>query len=402
MINGERLWNTIITLGEIGIDNQGGNSRTSLSPADLQARTYIIELMKDAGLLVRVDPIGNIIGKLEGRKTDTLMTGSHIDTVTQGGRFDGALGVLAGIEALRSLKENSVKLDYSIEVISFLDEEGTRFGTGFIGSNAMVGTLSPDFLNLTDQNGMTYQEALIKAGINPENHQKASRRFENILGFIEVHIEQGKVLEMQNLPLGIVNGIQGGVWVEVTLTSESDHAGATPMHIRKDPSIALAQIILETEQIALKYGGVATIGKVHFHPNESNIIPGKIFFTIDFRHIKKNLRDNMKQAIIKAIHCVSEKKGISVNIDISEEEEPAQCSKKIVNILKETCIDLNLSHFMMNCGAGHDAMILSKRTDIGLLLVRSKAGISHNPEEWSSKEDCIIATQVLYEALQRF
>ncbi|MCL7747716.1 Zn-dependent hydrolase [Halalkalibacter alkaliphilus] len=403
-INQQRLWKTIQELGNIGAGSNGteeGVTRLALSLEDLEARKYVIQLMEESGLDVRVDPVGNIIGKLEGKDKNApvVMTGSHVDTVYQGGLFDGALGVLGGIEAVRSIKESGIELTHSIEVVSFTDEEGTRFGTGYIGSKAMTGYLDEATLKLKDANGITYAEALVQAGFDATQYKLAIRKPEEIKAYLEMHIEQGKVLEEHELAVGVVTTIQGPVWLEVSLNGHPDHAGATPMNMRKDASLAMAEVMLEVERISTTYQGVGTVGKTHVEPGGVNIIPGRAVFSIDLRHGDKELRTKMVDEVNTAIKEICERRDIIAEIDMKKAVDPAICSESIVDMLEESCAEMNIPTMKLPCGAGHDSLMMTKVTDMGMIFVRSKDGISHNPKEWTDEEDCAIGTQVLLQAL---
>lgn len=401
-INKERLWETLMELGEIGKSPlSGGITRLSLTDEDLQARTYIINKMKDAGLDVRLDAIGNIIGKLPGKDKNkpAVLTGSHIDTVEQGGKFDGPLGVLAGIEALQTIKEMGIELTHSLEVISFTDEEGTRFGTSFIGSKGMVGELTDDHLYLKDKQGITYEEAYKKAGFQSSEYRSAIRKPEEIKAYVELHIEQGKVLDMENLPVGIVTDVQGPIWMSIQFKGQADHAGATPMSLRKDASLAMAEALSIIEEIAKKWEGVATVGQMHFKPGGINIIPETVQFSLDFRHTNKKMRTCMKKEIIASLNDISTNRGVELSTDITLDVEPVSCSTIVVQKIADACWTSGLPVYKMKSGAGHDALLLNKITDFGIIFVRSKEGYSHNPKEWSSKEDCYQGAQVLFNTL---
>ncbi|MGM8212914.1 Zn-dependent hydrolase [Virgibacillus sp. W0430] len=400
-INKERLWNSINELGDIGSMGEQGVTRLSLTKEDMEARSYIIDLMETAGLQVRIDAIGNIIGKIEGKDptAPVVMTGSHIDTVFNGGKFDGALGVLAGIEAARTIIENQVPIENGIEIISFTDEEGARFNTGFIGSKALTGYLTEEELAKKDRDGVRMDEALMRAGFTPDTCHLARRSSNEIKAYLELHIEQGRVLETENLPIGIVTDIQGTVWIDVAFIGRADHAGATPMSIRVDASLAMSESLPLIEKAAIKWGGVATVGTMQFYPGGINIIPEKVMFTIDCRHVDKTKREQMKNEIIGLLHQCAEKRSLKAKVKVNVEVDPASCSTKIIKVFENVVTQTGLPLFKMKCGAGHDALFMSKITDFGMILVRSKDGISHNPNEWSSKEDCSIGTQVLYEAL---
>ncbi len=400
-INDDGLWNTIKDLSKIGKDNNGGNTRLSFSESDMLARQYIMNLLIESGLEVRIDEVGNIFGRLNGEKsTDSVvMTGSHIDTVLNGGKFDGALGVLGAIEAVRTIKEQHIKLSHSIEIVSFTDEEGTRFGTGFIGSRGLTGRLTYKDLQLTDNNGTSYTEAFHKAGINIENYHKAVRKPESIKAYLEMHIEQGRVLETEDIPIGIVSNIKGAIWLQVTVRGQADHAGATPMHLRKDPSLVMAEALLDIEKIALRWNGVATVGKMELKPGAENIIPEEVTFLIDLRHGNKSSRKHMEVELISVIQKKAAQRGLEVAFEVKEAEDPATCSVDMIKTIEAVMKQTGVPIFKMNCGAGHDALLMSNITEIGMILVRSKDGISHNPLEWSSKEDCSIGTQVLMNSL---
>ncbi|MBU9713909.1 Zn-dependent hydrolase [Evansella tamaricis] len=404
-INQDRLWTTLMELGNIGLnsDPSNGVSRLSLSKEDLEGREYLIRLMKKDGLEVRVDEIGNIIGKYQGmdRKAPSVLTGSHIDTVFQGGKFDGALGVLGALEAVRTIKESGITLSHSIEIISFTDEEGTRFGTGYIGSRGFIGELDEKDLQLTDESGLTYKEALRNGNLNPENYKKAAIKPDQIKAFVEMHIEQGRVLEDNNLGVGIVTSIQGPVWLEVELDGTTDHAGATPMNIRRDASLGMAELMLEVEKIAKQYQGVGTVGKVKVEPGGVNVVPGKAIFSIDLRHGDKEQRNAMVARIYHTVQEVKVRRGLKGEIRVKKEVDPAACSEEIVQVLDEVCKERNIPTMKLACGAGHDSLILSKITKMGMIFVRSKNGISHHPREWTSKEDCVRGTEVLLHTLLR-
>lgn len=391
-------------LGEIGsISNrpEEGVTRLSLSLEDLKARQYTMNVMREAGLEVRVDSVGNIIGKLVGTdpSAPAVLTGSHVDTVIQGGKFDGALGVLGAVEAVRSIKESGLKLTHSIEVISFTDEEGTRFGTGYIGSKAMVGCLEEETFELKDENGITYAEAFQQAQLDPASYKSAARRAEEVKAFIEMHIEQGRVLEDHQLSVGVVTDIQGPIWLEVHFIGRPDHAGATPMNMRKDAGLAMAELMLEVEKTAKKHGGVGTVGKVSIEPGGVNIIPGKATLSVDLRHIDKERRETMVKELYQSITKICEGRNLKADVELRKEVDPTSCSSEIVQLLEESCAQIQVPTMKLPCGAGHDSLMMTKLTKMGMLFVRSKGGLSHNPKEWTEVEDCIIGTQILLNAL---
>lgn len=402
-IDSERLWKSVLALGEIGKDLNGGVTRVSLTSEDFAARAFVRKQMELAGLTVRIDEVGNLIGRLEGedQTAPAVVTGSHIDTVVSAGIFDGALGVLAAIEALATIHANPIKLKHSIEVVSFTDEEGTRFGSGFIGSKAMVGQLTEVELALEDDGGISYAEAFRKAGFEPSRFFNAIKQSDEIKAYLELHIEQGRVLEEKALGIGLVTHIQGMIWLEVSIQGQADHAGTTPMSLRKDASLAMAEVLLEIEVIALQHKGVATVGKMKFLPNSANSIPQEIQFTVDFRHADAEILTQMKVEIIQALQKATNKRQLNMIAEVREEEPPYACCPLIIHSLEQSCQQLAIPYQLMNSGAGHDAGLMSRITPMGLLFVRSQAGISHHPDEWSSKEDCCLGATVLLHSLLR-
>ncbi|MDG5787903.1 Zn-dependent hydrolase [Evansella sp. AB-P1] len=404
-INQKRLWNTLMELAKIGAspNKKEGITRLSLSLEDLEAREYLINLMKESDLHVHVDPIGNIIGSLAGTNENApaVIVGSHIDTVFQGGIFDGSLGVLGAIEAVRTIKESGIKLTHPIDVVSFTDEEGSRFGTGYIGSKGMTGELTEDYFTLKDDKGLSYQEAFLQANLNPTNYKDAVRNGNEMKAYIEMHIEQGKVLEENNLAVGIVTDIQGPIWLEVTLIGSADHAGATPMDMRRDASLCMAEILLEIEKIAKHYEGVGTVGKLKIEPGGVNIIPGKGTFSVDLRHVDKQIRTQMVNEVYGKIEITCKKRKIQFQIVKKKDVDPTSCSESMIAVLEDVCKELNIKTMKLPCGAGHDSLIMSKVTEMGMIFIRSKDGISHHPNEWSEKEDCATGTQVLFQSLLR-
>ncbi|WP_339207997.1 Zn-dependent hydrolase [Paenibacillus sp. FSL K6-3182] len=400
-VNGKRLWDSIQALGLIGADPSGGVTRLSLSNEELIARQFIISEMKAAGLEVRQDEAGNLIGRLEGeeQRAGAVVTGSHIDTVIQAGQFDGALGVLGGIEVLRTIKEQSIRHDRPFEVICFTDEEGVRFGAGYLGSRAMANTWDEKWLDLTDSSGMSLREAMEHSGLNPDYAALASRSSESIHAYVELHIEQGRVLEELNKAVGIATAIYGHRWFEVTIHGRADHAGTTPMKLRQDPMPAAAEVVLAVEQIAVKHGGVVTTGTFKLAPAAINVIPGEAVFTLDVRHESLESLNKLEVAIKGELSRLTAARGLTYAIRTLDAAVPVQTSEYIAKVITDSCEDAGLPAEYMICGAGHDAVVMSELAEMGLILVRSKDGISHHPLEWSSREDCEAGVNVLLQTL---
>jgi allantoate deiminase len=401
--NGERVWQHIMELAEIGRTGEGV-TRLSLTPEDLKARERLIEWMREAGLHVRVDGAGNIIGRLDGLDPTLtpVMAGSHIDSVLNGGKFDGPLGVLGALEAVRVISEHGIPIQRSIEIVSFTDEEGARFPAGFIGSKGMVGALTThDLQHLRDAAGVSYDEAFRAAGLDPTSYSEAKREKDSVYAYVELHIEQGKVLERENLPVGIVTHIAGPMWIEVTVRGEAGHAGTTPMNLRHDAGLGAAELMLFVEQVAKQNGGVGTIGRLQLSPGGTNIIPGTATLTIDLRHTDKETRDEMASLIQAKAYSICESRGLELDWTVKQAVDPVPCSPRIVNVAESACQACGFPYKRMVSGAGHDAMILSQITDVAMIFVRSKDGISHNPKEWSSLEDVTCGVNVLLETIVR-
>lgn len=399
----DRLWARLMELSAIGGQtHSGGVTRFSFTEAERQAKNQVIAYMKEAGLDVREDVAGNVIGRKEGRDplAPVVLTGSHIDTVPDGGKFDGALGVLASIEVLQQMNERGITTTHPIEVIAFTDEEGARFGFGMIGSRALAGTLQAEHLEHADERQITIRQAMQEAGLDPARIAEAARSPEQVKAYVELHIEQGKILESRGLPVGVVSGIAGPLWQQFTLTGEAGHAGATPMNARRDPMQAAAEIMGYIYQETKKYtNAVATVGKARVIPGGINVIPQQVEFTLDLRDIELAVRDRLEQAIHTFAHEVCQASGIELRISTLQRVAPSPCSPGIRAIIEEGCKRAGLPVLTLVSGAGHDGMQFGGLCPIGMIFVRSRDGISHSPQEWSSPEDCRAGAEVLYHTL---
>ncbi|GGG16559.1 Zn-dependent hydrolase [Paenibacillus abyssi] len=400
MVNSDRLWKRIFELAEVGKQKSGGITRLSFTEEDKAAKTLVASYMKEAGLTVREDAIGNLIGRKEGKTPDAplIVLGSHIDTVPNGGSFDGALGVLSGIEVLHTLHEQGVETDSPIEVIAFTDEEGTRFQFGMIGSRAFAGILADEQVEgAVDSNGTSLAQAMRESGFNPQAIADAARKPGSIKAYLEVHIEQGKVLENRGLPVGIVSGIAGPLWMKWVITGEAGHAGATPMGLRKDPLAAAARLMSYFEEEASKYpNAVATVGTISVKPGGVNVIPGQVEFTLDLRDIDEEARDEVESRLIDFANKVCEERGVDFHLETLQRVPPVPCSEPLQQVIRQAVRQEGLEDFCLPSGAGHDGMQFKELCPVGMIFVRSKDGVSHNPAEWSSKEDCGQAADVLY------
>ncbi|HWK23406.1 MAG TPA: Zn-dependent hydrolase [Ureibacillus sp.] len=395
MINSKRLLSHLAELSAIGKNTEtGGITRFSYTDEEQEAVDLVTEYMKQAGLTVEIDEVGNVVGSTSGTGP-FVVVGSHIDTVPEGGMFDGTLGVLAAIEIAQTLHEQQVEQTKPLKVVAFKDEEGSRFGFGMIGSRAMAGTLKESDLNVLDSNGISIAQAMQKRGFNPKTIADAKR--EDMDVYVEMHIEQGKVLEKANLPIGIVSGIAGPLWLEVTLEGVSEHAGATPMDIRKDALAGASECMIEIEALMQSEStAVATVGKLNVYPNGTNVIPGKVVFTIDIRDIDEVHRNGLEKQILSVIQQVSQKRGLEWTIRELQRVKPVKADPALQQLLSEKVKEAGLNPLKLISGAGHDAMQFGNHCPFIMLFVRSKDGISHNPLEYSSGEDIAIATEIFY------
>jgi len=300
MINRERLWERLMELALIGKQETGGVTRLSFTAEERAAKEQVRAYMTAAGLTVREDAVGNLIGRREGRNPDApvVLIGSHLDSVYNGGNFDGPLGVLAGVEVLQTMAEQQIITEHPLEVIAFTDEEGARFSFGMIGSRGIAGRLTYSDLQHRDREGITIAKAMREAGLDPQRIGEAVRPSGSIKAYVELHIEQGNVLESRNLSVGIVSGLAGPLWLKMVLEGEAGHAGTTPMGMRRDPLAAAAAVMLAIEEEAGKTGtAVGTVGQLQVQPGGINIIPGKVEFSVDLRDVDERVRDQVESAI---------------------------------------------------------------------------------------------------------
>lgn len=399
MVNIERLWDKIHELALIGQTEDNGVTRFSYTKDEHEANELVKQYMEQAGLEVSYDAIGNLIGSTPGKEDlPAILLGSHIDTVPNGGKFDGSLGVLTAIEVMQSLQEQQIRLKHPVKVIAFKDEEGARFGFGLLGSRAVAGRLKDEDLDKKDAKGISIREALINQGYDPEKIETA--KMDHVKAYIELHIEQGKVLENQEVPVGNVTGIAGPLWLKVKLEGEAEHAGATPMGQRKDPLVAASLVIAEIEKLASQYPyAVATVGSLSLTPGGINVIPGSVEFTVDIRDISEEIRDQLEKEITDFSIQIGNEREIKVTIEELQRVAPVLCSEDIQSLIMESISELNIPVISLPSGAGHDAMQFNRLFPVGMIFVRSKDGISHNPKEFTSKEDVKAGAETMLKTL---
>jgi allantoate deiminase len=401
-INADRLWSRLSELGKIGRIKAGGVTRLSFTQEERAAKDLVASYMREADLEVREDTAGNLIGRREGNdpEASVVLAGSHLDSVPNGGDFDGPLGVLAAVEALQVMEEQANETERPIEIVAFTDEEGARFGFGMIGSRATAGTLTTEDLDREDEDGVSIADAMRGSGLDPERIGEAARPEGSVHSYVELHIEQGRILENEGLPVGLVTGIAGPVWIRFTLEGEAGHAGTTPMKLRRDALAAAAAVVGSVETEAARTGTtVGTVGQLDLSPGGINIIPGRVSFSLDLRDIDQRVRDGVEARISDEAGRICKERGIELATETLQRLPPVPCSEVVRGAAGEACEALAYEPFELASGAGHDGMQLSDLCPVGMLFVRSKNGLSHNPDEYSSKEDCAAGADVLYRTL---
>ena len=397
MINTNRLLQSIEALSLIGRTSNGGVTRFAYTEVERLANEYVRQLMEAIGLTTYYDAVGNLIGEYEGcEPLPSIVLGSHIDTVPDGGKFDGALGVLTAIEVVATIIDKQIKLKHPIKIIAFKDEEGARFQFGMIGSRAAAGTLQDEDLDRADHTGITLKEAMYNQGFLP--HLMKDAVLKNVKCYLELHIEQGKILEEANASVGIVSGIAGPLWKQYKIVGTAEHAGATPMSMRKDPIVAASHIISKIEELARQYANaVATVGKIQAHPNGINVIASEVTFTVDIRDIDIAIRDNLEQQIEEFVLKTVKERQLSYEVQTLQRVPSVLCDSTIQTAIHKATEKLGITPITLPSGAGHDAMQFHYLFPIGMIFVCSKEGISHNPQEYSSPSHIQDGANVLFE-----
>lgn len=403
-IHGERVAKRLFDLSQIGFVQIGGVKRPGFSNEEKEAKTLVKKWMGEAGLMVSEDGAGNVMARLDGtNKVPAIASGSHVDSVPNGGNFDGPLGVLSALEVVEAWKETGYLPEKPYEVIVFSDEEGSRFNSGLTGSQAMTGAISKEEMaQLRDYNGETLEQVLTHYGSTLDSFKAAKRDLNELELFVEVHIEQGKKLEKANEPVGIVSGIAGPAWLEVEFIGEAGHAGNTPMIGRKDCLVAAADFLQSLPEFpkGISDTAVATVGKMDVFPNGANVIPEKVKMLVDIRDIKEEPRDRLLDQISEQAEKVAAKHNIRCNIKLNTRIQPVPIAEDLQNRLAASLNKLGIAPTYIPSGAGHDAMNLGRFIPVAMLFVRSKDGISHNPKEWSSLNDCISGIHVLKDFIE--
>jgi len=372
-------------------------TRPFASPAMHRVNETVAQWMRSAGMSVEQDAIGNLIGRYEARSlgSKTLLLGSHLDTVRNAGKYDGPLGVMIALACVERLHARKERLPFAIEVLGFADEEGLRYHSAYIGSKAMTGTLDLETLYLIDADDISMEQAIRSFGGNLDTLPTARWHRDELLAYCEVHIEQGPVLEAQKLPVGIVSAISCQKRINVCFTGEAGHAGTVPMSLRRDALCAAAEFILAVETLArTRPGLVATVGQANVQPSASNVIAGQVTLSLDVRHKDDNVCEAACRQLEEQARQIGFARNISANWQLLQQHLSVPCSSHVIRLLTQAIEELGYLPLSIASGAGHDAVTLSKLTDIGMLFVRCRGGISHNPAEAVTTEDVAVAIAV--------
>ncbi len=404
-INAERVNERLAYLSRFGAAADGGIIRYALSPAEKAATDTVAKWMEEAGLEVRRDAVGNLFGRLPGRREGpAVLAGSHLDSVPHGGNYDGPAGVLGALEAVQSMREQGLVPEYPIEVVSFIGEEGSRFPYGLLGSSFFAGTFPYEKLTtLTDREGITLAEALAAYGADPEHARAAAVKPGTYKAYVEMHIEQSGLLESKGLPVGIVSGIAGMRQLRGVIRGRAEHAGACPMELRRDPMPAAAEVILEVERAARESDSAtrATVGFVQAFPGAANVIPKAVELSFDVRDLDGDRRDACIERIRRFFYQVCERRGLEGEWELLHTSTPIQCDPGVIGAMEEAAAHLGLEPFRLPSGAVHDAANVARLCPVGMIFLRSRDGLSHCPQEYTAPEDIAAGTALLAETLWR-
>ncbi|HET7056836.1 MAG TPA: M20 family metallo-hydrolase, partial [Thermomicrobiales bacterium] len=386
-INVDRLHASLAELARIGATPAGGVTRLALSDEDRQARDLLCTWLRDAGLDPNVDDVGNISAIRPGRDAGPpVLLGSHIDTVVRGGKFDGALGVMGALEVIRTLNDNGIETRLPVGLVSWTNEEGVRFEPAMTCSGVVTGRFTPEYVGeRMDRAGLRFADELARIGYQGD----AANRPLPATAYLELHIEQGPVLEARGLPAGVVGGIVGITWNEVTVSGQTDHAGPSPMHLRHDALTAAAEIILGVEQIAKQRDetAVATVGRIAAQPNVINTIPGEVIFSVDFRHSDPAILEGQVQRLHELVDHVASRRGVEVAIERFWTSEPTPFDPNVQAAIRDAATAFDIAVGELWSGAGHDAKYLADVCPSGMIFVRREGGLSHCETEYSTTAD---------------
>ena len=400
---GRRAYDRLMQLRGFS-DHPDNLTRLFLSPAHRQAAEAVSVMMREAGCdEVSIDALGTVVCRYHGESVDApaLLIGSHIDTVKDAGSYDGTLGVVAGIGVIEALKQSGRRLPFALDILAFGDEENVRFPSNLSSSRALAGTFDPATLDGVDEDGMSFRKALLDFGGKPDAIGALARDPSKVIGYLEVHIEQGPVLQHEALPVGIVTAINGASRRRVMVTGQAGHAGTVPMALRQDALTAASEMVLAVEALGAKAAlTVATVGRLAVSPNAVNVIPGGVQFTLDMRGPDDGERIAMVQAIEEACRAIAARRSVEIEIAPFYDAPACPCSPSLQAALSEAVARHQIRPLHLPSGAGHDAMAMAALCPIGMLFVRCTDGISHNPAEFASQSDMDQAIRILLDAVE--
>ena len=402
---GDEIVDRINRLGSIS-ETSENLARIFLSPEHRIAADLILSWMREAGMDAHLDAIGNVCGRYEGDKPrlPCLMLGSHYDTVRDAGKWDGPLGVITAISCIADLNRRGVRLPFAIEIVGFADEEGVRFASTLLGSRAVAGTFDESVLAGRDRDGITMREAMMKFGLDPDRIGAAARTRRELLAYVELHIEQGPVLEQQNLPVGVVTAIAGATRLAASLTGMAGHAGTVPMAMRRDALAGAAECIVTVEAFckADDAGLVGTVGAISAMPGATNVIPGRVSFTLDIRAPTDAHRKLAVADIVRRIEAIAKQRDLLLQIDVTHENRTVPCAPWLKTQVAEAVAAEGYPVFDLPSGAGHDGMAMIDVADVAMLFVRCRGGISHHPAEHVEPADADAGARVLLRFIENF
>ena len=409
-INQRRLMRDLNAIGRIGIGNRGGVTRLVFSIKELRSRQVLIHLMRQAGLKIHIDGIGNIFGRFDdgNAKAPAVLSGSHLDTVIHGGKYDGPVGVIGALEAVRTISENKISIGSPLEVICFIGEESSRFGFSTLGSSLVAGEVHPrDLANAVDAQGTKLIDVLKGLGIASRQMHAIRRDPRTVKAYLELHIEQGPILEAIGKRIGLVTSIAAPSRFRIIFSGQADHSGTTPMEMRKDALVAAAQLIDFIEKTCRKFSAMAkgrvvgTVGALKIEPGVINAVPGRTELLVDIRAITAKSKDIVARLVKQQAAQIARRRNIGLEVLTIREENPVPLDRHLLKITQAICDERKLAYEIMPSGAGHDAMQMAKIAPAGMIFIPSQRGISHNPLEWTDPDDIGLGTQLLMETMVR-
>lgn len=380
-------------------EDRGRLTRRYATPAMARANAIVGSWMREAGMTARLDAAGNLVGRRPGSSPDagTLLLGSHLDTVRDAGAFDGPLGVITAIALVQRLREEGVVLPFAIDVLGFADEEGLRFGTAYLGSRAVAGTFADELLDVIDEDGVSVRDALRSFGGDPATVASASRRDDRLLGYVEVHMEQGPVLEERGAAVGVVSAIAGATRAEVRFAGLAGHAGTVPMALRRDCAPAVAELVLAAEALARSTDGLlATVGRLSVQPGAPNVVPGGAVAFLDVRHADDAVRARAVAELEARAAAIAAARSLEMTWDVRLDNPAVAMDDALTARLAAAASSVGSPEVRLPSGAGHDGVALAALTGIAMLFVRCAGGLSHHPAEAVAPEDAGVALDVLY------